>query len=157
MDSELMPKGNAPNESAPNKNVRNCARFRTLFSSLREGFVGHLRRIRVGGIRNGREVLRFGLHVYSLLLYTYTMILSPLALLFFIGYIEWFIWGTDPGGESFRHIGQWGVIVAVVLVFAAAVIPRIHINLLTIRDILRLSRVWRQKKVSAIRQGGPVR
>jgi hypothetical protein len=41
---------------------------------------------------------------------------------FFIGIQEYSIWICGPNAESFRHIGQWGVLVGLCLVAGAAYI-----------------------------------
>jgi hypothetical protein len=35
------------------------------------------------------------------------------------------MWNSDPGGESFQHDGQWGVLVGTLLVLLAATLPDI--------------------------------
>ena len=50
-------------------------------------------------------------------------VLSPIVIATFIITIEWVIWNADPGGESFEHVGQWGVLVGAVLVLLAATVP----------------------------------
>jgi hypothetical protein len=37
--------------------------------------------------------------------------------------MEYNIWYDEPG-ETFKHIGQWGSLVAAVLVFVAAIVDR---------------------------------
>jgi hypothetical protein len=49
--------------------------------------------------------------------------MSPIAFLLFIAWIEWCI-TTDIEGETFRHIGQWGTLEAVVLALLGAMITR---------------------------------
>lgn len=51
--------------------------------------------------------------------------MSPIALIIFVSWIEWCI-TTDIEGETFRHIGQWGAVIAVVLALLAAMITRYH-------------------------------
>jgi hypothetical protein len=53
----------------------------------------------------------------------YARVMSPIAFVLFIVWIEWCI-TTDIEGETFRHIGQWGVVVAAVLAVLAAMITR---------------------------------
>lgn len=52
----------------------------------------------------------------------YARILSPFALLFFVAWVEWYMWTNDPQGETFRHVGQWGSLVAAVLVTVGALV-----------------------------------
>ncbi|KAH8748166.1 hypothetical protein F5883DRAFT_697671 [Diaporthe sp. PMI_573] len=68
------------------------------------------------------RTMQIVLSSYFLIIYVYTFCVSPAVVLFFIGFMEWIIWGSDPGGESFHHVGQWSTIVALGLVFTAAVI-----------------------------------
>jgi hypothetical protein len=53
----------------------------------------------------------------------YERIMSPIAVVLFIAWIEWCI-TTGIEGETFRHIGQWGAVVAAVLAALAAMITR---------------------------------
>lgn len=57
-------------------------------------------------------------------------ILNPIALAFMVTYTEWMMWDVDAGGESFRHIGQWGVLAATLVVIAAAVLPKLFSSLM---------------------------
>lgn len=50
-------------------------------------------------------------------------ILSPFVIVGFIGAIEWYMWTVDPGGESFLHVGQWGVLVGALLELLVATVP----------------------------------
>lgn len=59
-------------------------------------------------------------HIYLRLIDIYAKALSPFAVLFFIGWIEWVMWTSDFSGETFRHIGQWGAVVAALLVIIGA-------------------------------------
>jgi hypothetical protein len=54
----------------------------------------------------------------------YASFLSPFAVVALAAYTEWNMW-TDPREESFKHIGQWGSLVAVGLVFAAAIVDQL--------------------------------
>lgn len=69
-----------------------------------------------------KRILQPVLFTYFLIIYIYTFLISPLVVLFFVVFMEWTIWGTDYGGESFYHVGQWSSIVALALVFIAAAI-----------------------------------
>lgn len=69
-----------------------------------------------------KRILQPVLFTYFLVIYIYTFLISPLVVLFFVGFMEGTIWGTDYGGESFYHVGQWSSIVALALVFIAAAI-----------------------------------
>jgi hypothetical protein len=53
----------------------------------------------------------------------YARVMSPIAFVIFIAWIEWCI-TTDIEGETFRHIGQWGSLVAAILALLAAMIIR---------------------------------
>jgi hypothetical protein len=53
---------------------------------------------------------------WLLIVHIYAKGLSPVSLIFFVVFIEWTI-SFDIPGESFRHVGQWGPLVAAVLVF----------------------------------------
>lgn len=55
----------------------------------------------------------------------YARLISPLALLFFVVWSEWYIWVDDPGEESFKHIGQWGALVAAGIIGLAAVVAKL--------------------------------
>ena len=61
-------------------------------------------------------------HCYVYVVQFYVRILSPIALAFFVAWVEWYMWTEDPQGETFRHVGQWGSLVAASLVAAGAVI-----------------------------------
>ena len=62
---------------------------------------------------------------YLWIINLYARIISPLAVLFFVGWIEWYIWTSDPRGETFRHVGQWGALLAAAFVILAAIAGRI--------------------------------
>lgn len=51
----------------------------------------------------------------------YAQILSPLALILFVAFMEYIIW-HDEQGETFKHIGQWGTLAAAGLIFVAAIV-----------------------------------
>ncbi len=59
---------------------------------------------------------------YFKLIDIYAKILSPFAVSFFVGWIEWEMWTNDPSGETFRHIGQWGALVAAIVVIIGAIV-----------------------------------
>jgi hypothetical protein len=59
----------------------------------------------------------FWLHLLNI----YARALSPISVLILAAFAEWNLW-EDLNGESFRHIGQWGSLVAVGLVFTAALV-----------------------------------
>ncbi|KAG6368757.1 hypothetical protein INS49_002971 [Diaporthe citri] len=65
---------------------------------------------------------KIALSTYFLIVYVYTFFVSPVVVFFFVGFMEWTIWGSDPGGETFYHVGQWSTNVALALVFIAAAI-----------------------------------
>ncbi|KFZ15995.1 hypothetical protein V502_05291 [Pseudogymnoascus sp. VKM F-4520 (FW-2644)] len=62
------------------------------------------------------------LRLWILCITFYASVLSGFALAFMVGYTEWGMWVSDPGGETFKHIGQWGALVAAILVIGAALI-----------------------------------
>ena len=68
--------------------------------------------------RQGKHIAT-GLHLCLKVVFLYTRFGSPFALLFFVVWSEWFMWTNDPAGETFRHIGQWGALVAVMVGIAA--------------------------------------
>lgn len=72
-----------------------------------------------------RKLFSSAKRLYARLISFYAKVVSPVALLFFVVWIEWFIWANDPGGESFKHVGQWGAVVAVVIVGLAALVGRL--------------------------------
>ncbi|KAK4220733.1 hypothetical protein QBC38DRAFT_493584 [Podospora fimiseda] len=49
--------------------------------------------------------------------------LAPIVTVGFIVSMEWIMWTADPGVESFRHVGQWSVLVGALLVLLVATIP----------------------------------
>ena len=51
----------------------------------------------------------------------YAKTLSPIALTLFVVYVERAVW-NDQGGENFRHVRQWGALVAAALVSIAAIV-----------------------------------
>ena len=65
--------------------------------------------------RRGKHVVP-GLHLYLKVVSLYARFGSPFALLFFIVRSEWSMWSNDPAGETFEYLGQWGALVAVVMV-----------------------------------------
>ena len=69
--------------------------------------------------RQGKHIA-IGLHLYPKVVSLYARFESPFALLFFVVWSKWFMWTNDPAGETFTHIGQWGALVAVVMVGVAA-------------------------------------
>lgn len=71
-----------------------------------------------------KRALTVAMLTYFLIIYFYTYFISPLAVLFFVGVMEWLIWEADQAWESFRHVGQWSSLVGLVLVFIAAVVSR---------------------------------
>jgi hypothetical protein len=62
-------------------------------------------------------------HIYRQCLRTYARLFCPVALVLFIVWIEITL-STDVEGESIRHVGQWGALVAAALAIAAAIIAR---------------------------------
>lgn len=60
------------------------------------------------------------MHFYLKAITLYARCISPCALVFFVGWSEWYMYVNDPGGESFKHVGQWGALVAAVIVGVAA-------------------------------------
>lgn len=75
---------------------------------------------------NGHRQLMSSIRrIYVCVVSFYARMISPLALLFFVIWIEWYIWNEDPGGESFRHVGQWGALVAAGVVGLAALVARL--------------------------------
>ena len=69
-----------------------------------------------------KKRLLAGWHCYVYVVQFYVRILSPIATSFFVAWVEWYMWTNDPQGETFRHIGQWGSLVAASLVAVGAVI-----------------------------------
>ena len=59
---------------------------------------------------------------YVFVVQFYVRFLSPIALAFFVAWVEWYMWTEDPQGETFRHVGQWGSLVAASLVADGAVV-----------------------------------
>ena len=59
---------------------------------------------------------------YFRLIDIYARILSPFAGFFFVGWIEWKMWTNDLPGETFRHIGQGGALVAAIVVITGAMV-----------------------------------
>ena len=69
-----------------------------------------------------RKLLSILAGFYFRLIDIYAKILSPFAVLFFVCWIEWEMWTNDPPGETFRHIGQWGALVAAIVVMIGAMV-----------------------------------
>ena len=61
-------------------------------------------------------------HCYVHVVQFYVRFISPLGLLFFVAWAEWYMWTNDPQGETFRHVGQWGSLVAALLVAFGALV-----------------------------------
>lgn len=59
---------------------------------------------------------------WIVLVYLYALVVSPLSLLFFVGYTEWLMWNADAGAESFKHVGQWGSLIGAVMVLGAGIV-----------------------------------
>lgn len=72
----------------------------------------------------------------------YAHIMSPIAFVLFIAWIEWCI-STDIEGETFHHIGQWGAIIAAVLAVLASLITRFNSEVAQ----------WVQNRVKSTRLG----
>jgi len=53
----------------------------------------------------------------------YGYFLSPPAVIYIVGYMEWSMKTSDPGSESFKHVGQWSVLVGTILVVGVAIAP----------------------------------
>jgi hypothetical protein len=64
-----------------------------------------------------------GLEVTTTLLGIYTVFISPIAVLVLAAFAEWNLW-TDEKEETFKHVDQWGALVAAGLVFAASLVDR---------------------------------
>ena len=75
-------------------------------------------------MRRQREVLASARRLYFQIVSFYARLVSPIALLFFVTWIEWFILVNDPGGETIRHVGQWGALVAFLIIGLAAFVGR---------------------------------
>ena len=60
--------------------------------------------------------------LYFWLIDAYAKLSSPLTELLFVGWIEWTMWTKNTQGETFRHVGQWGALVAAVVVFIGAMV-----------------------------------
>jgi len=67
-------------------------------------------------------LLGFALRCWLWFTIFYSIVLSPIIALAMIAFFEWFIRNSDPGEESFRHIGQWGVLVSTLLICFAAIV-----------------------------------
>jgi hypothetical protein len=67
-------------------------------------------------------LLGFALRCWLWFTIFYSIVLSPIIALAMIAFFEWFIRDSDPGEESFRHIGQWGVLASTLLICFAAVV-----------------------------------
>ena len=76
-------------------------------------------------MRRNRPLLSSIRRFYVSIVSFYARMISPMALLFFVVWSEWYIWNDDPGGESFRHVGQWGALVAAGVVGLAALVARL--------------------------------
>jgi hypothetical protein len=81
---------------------------------------------------------RFSLRVWVFCNLIVARILSPFVIVGFIGAIEWYMWTVDPGGESFVHVGQWGVLVGALVVLLVATVPGLLSSLLHSR-LVRVS------------------
>lgn len=90
------------------------------YSKFLSGFRGKFN-LRRSASRLGKLILR----LWIFLVVLYSSVLSPFALIVFIVFYEWFIAVSDPGAETFRHVGQWNVLVGAVLALGAATIPGI--------------------------------
>ena len=69
---------------------------------------------------------RYGLTcctLHFIVLDAYAKYGSPIALVCFAAWIEWQLW-YDSSGEDFRHVGQWGALVAAGLLLIAALVGR---------------------------------
>ena len=75
-------------------------------------------------IQRQRKYIVIARHFYLKVVSLYARLVSPVALLFFVVWSEWYMWTSDPPGESFRHVGQWGALVAAVIVAVAASVGR---------------------------------
>ncbi|KAG6995705.1 hypothetical protein G7Y79_00043g079890 [Physcia stellaris] len=76
-------------------------------------------------MRRHRNLLSSIRRFYVSIVSFYARMISPMALLFFVIWSEWYIWNDDPGGESFKHVGQWGALVAAGVVGLAALVARL--------------------------------
>ena len=76
------------------------------------------------------RVWRLSLRVWVFCNLIVARILSPFVIVGFIGAIEWYMWTVDPGGESFLHVGQWGVLVGALVVLLVATLSDLFSNLL---------------------------
>ncbi|MCJ1265106.1 hypothetical protein MMC22_004981 [Lobaria immixta] len=65
----------------------------------------------------------------------YAKILSPIAPVSFVVYAEWILWYDQPG-ENFRHVGQWGPLVATALVAIAAAVDHFRPEFMNFVDML---------------------
>lgn len=65
----------------------------------------------------------------------YAKILSPIAPVLLVLYAEWIMWYDQPG-EDFRHVGQWGPLVATALVAIAAAVDHFRLQYRNIMDML---------------------
>ena len=61
-------------------------------------------------------------NLYVLCIYLYAKYVSPVTVLLFVIWIEWYIWTNDPPAENFRHIGQWGAMVAAGVIVVGATV-----------------------------------
>ena len=64
-----------------------------------------------------------GLRVWIFYNLFMTKVLAPVVAIGFVVSIEWIMWKADPGGESFLHVGQWGVLVSALLIFLVVMDP----------------------------------
>ena len=60
--------------------------------------------------------------LYLLCIYLYAKYVSPVTVVLFVIWIEWYIWTNDPPAETFRHIGQWGALVAAGVIVVGATV-----------------------------------
>ena len=61
-------------------------------------------------------------HAYVWVVRLYARTLGRIALLFFVIWPEWYMWTTDPQGETFLQISLWGSLVAASLVAVGAIV-----------------------------------
>ncbi|KAJ5118300.1 hypothetical protein N7526_009937 [Penicillium atrosanguineum] len=59
------------------------------------------------------------------------MIISPLTIIAFVAWIEWWIYNDGPSQEHPQQVGQWSYLVSIALLLVSAVILSLKYKLAT--------------------------
>lgn len=117
--------------------------------------------------KKARRTLRFGLDVLALLMLFVAMILTPVTIIVFIVWIEWYLRRDLISQENPSNVGQWSTSVSVALILVSAALLKLKYPLATEEEIVdeivktqehldRLDKVLKEKREKSTKKRRPL-